>query len=192
MMLKNEILKNLEVVDIANDGYGVVRNDDNIVVCVRNAVPGDIVDIRIIKKKKNYYEGEVLSYVDLSTHRNKPFCGHFGICGGCKWQNMKYESTLIYKQKHIIDCLKRISKLSEFEIENIIPSDEMIYYRNKMEYTFSNKGWLTKEEYINGKTVEGALGLHVKWIFCRVLNIEKCYYKKSRQIELEILLENML
>jgi len=172
-MIKNEILRKLEVIDIAKDGYGVVRNGDNAVIFVKGTVPGDFVDIRIVKKKKNYYEGEVLTYLKLSEHRNKPFCDHFGVCGGCKLQNMKYESTLLYKKKHIIDCLKRISKISEFEIEDII------YYRNKMEYTFSNRGWLDKEDYINGKTVEGALGLHVSGFYSRVLNINKCFLQRD-------------
>ena len=117
-----------------------------MVVFLSKAVPGDIIDIRITKKKKNYMEGIPENIVKESEYRDTPFCEHFGICGGFKWQNLKYEKQLEFKQQEVIDNFERIGKICNFKINPIIASHKTKYYRNKLEYTFSNNRWLYKEE----------------------------------------------
>ena len=184
-----QIIQNIDVIDAGSDGQAVGKWND-YVVFIKNAVPGDVVDVQITRKKRRYAEAKVIEYVKLSDKRTKPECEHFGICGGCKWQNMNYENQLYYKQKQVADALQRIGKIPLPEIMPIIPSQRKYYYRNKLEYTFSNKMWLTEEQ-IESKAEfsnRNALGFHIPGMFDKVLDINNCYLQEepSNSIRLEI------
>ncbi len=170
------IIENLEIIDIADEGKAVGKAD-NMVVFVKGLVPGDIAHVQIRRKKKNYSEGTVTNLVKLSESRIKPFCTHFGVCGGCKWQHMSYEKQLYYKQKQVADNLQRIGQVEIPEIPAILGSNKQQHYRNKLEYTFSNIRWLSDEEIKSGDkfTDRRALGFHIPGKFDRILNIDTCY-----------------
>lgn len=182
-MRKNKthtIVENVEIIDIANEGKGIAKVDE-LVVFVEKVVPGDIVDIEIYKQKKNLAEAKVSKFVQFSNKRAEPFCEHFGVCGGCKWQNMSYENQLHYKQKTVVDALTRLCKIELPEIDYIKGSESTDYYRNKMEYTFSNKRWLTIEEIQTEEKLEmNALGFHIPKKFDKILDIQKCHLQDTR------------
>jgi 23S rRNA (uracil1939-C5)-methyltransferase len=140
-------------------------------------IPGDIADLQVIKKRKNYREARVHAIRSFSPDRIKPFCEYFGVCGGCSWQILPYEKQLFYKQKQVADQLSRIGKVDLPEVSAIASSASNIFYRNKLEFTFSNKRWLTQEEITSGieQTDRNALGLHVSGLFDKVINIRKCW-----------------
>ncbi len=181
------ILEKVTVLDASSDGQAVGRIDD-IVVFIKDAVPGDIVDVQITRKKNKFREGKAIAIHHFSEKRTNSVCSHFGTCGGCKWQNMNYEWQLFYKQKQVKDALTRLIKIELPEIEKIIPSKKSYHYRNKLEFTFSNKKWLTLEQ-INDKTItfgdgEGelsrnALGFHIPGAFDKVLDIDTCYLQEE-------------
>lgn len=194
--------QNIEITDISTEGKGIGRIND-IVCFVDLAIPGDVVDIQITKKKSNYREGKVIHYHKLSEKRIEPVCKHFGVCGGCKWQNMNYETQLFYKQKYVIDALTRIGRLTPGPSPQgegsvslpIIPSQKQFHYRNKLEYTFSNRRWLTKDEL--NLTLSSSpsvslshtgLGFHIPKLFDKVLDIEECHLQAdpSNSIRLEV------
>jgi len=168
-------IDNVEIIDIAEGGKGVGKAED-LVFFIQHAIPGDIVDVEIQKKKKNFAEANVIELRTPSLHRTEAFCKHFGVCGGCKWQHMTYEAQLFYKQKSVEDALTRIGKVDTSFIEPILPSEETTYYRNKLEYTFSNQRWLTPEEISRNEEFErNALGFHVPLRFDKILTIDHCY-----------------
>ena len=174
---RGDIFKNVEIVDIASGGKAVGKID-NIVIFVNEAVPGDVVDIIITSVKRRYYEGNVINYLKHSAQKTDARCSHFGICGGCKWQNLDYTEQLRYKQKQVIDNLTRIGKTPINSIEDIIPSENIYFYRNKLEYTFTNKRWLTKAEFNADPSVPvnmNGLGFHIPGMFSKVLNIDECF-----------------
>ena len=167
------LLENVTITGIAAEGKAIVRVDD-LVVFVPYAVPGDVVDIQIRRKKHHYAEAEVVRFVKESPERVIPKCRHFGICGGCKWQMLPYDAQLRQKQQQVVDALTRIGKVELPEISPIIGADRTECYRNKLEYTFSNKRWLTREE-INSDCLRGnAAGFHIPGAFDKVLNIDEC------------------
>lgn len=174
------ILENISVIDTGTEGQSVAKHND-IVVFVKDAIPGDVVDVQVTRKKSNYREGRAIHFHQLSDKRTEPVCEHFGVCGGCKWQNMKYEWQLHYKQKQVYDALTRIGKFEKPEIETIIPSKETYYYRNKLEFSFSNKMWLTEKEVQSGATFNNrnALGFHIPKMFDKILDINKCHLQKD-------------
>ena len=182
-MKKNKthtIVESVEIIDIANEGKGIAKVDE-LVVFVEKVVPGDIVDIEIYKQKKNLAEARVLKFNHYSKKRSEPFCEHFGVCGGCKWQNMSYEHQLEYKQKTVVDALTRLCKIELPEIQYIKGSTSTDYYRNKMEYTFSNKRWLTVEEIKTEESLEmNALGFHIPKKFDKILDIQNCHLQDIR------------
>lgn len=186
-MKKNKthtIVENVEIIDIANEGKGIAKVDE-LVVFVEKVVPGDIVDIEIYKQKKNLAEARVSKFVQFSNKRTEPFCEHFGVCGGCKWQNMSYTHQLEYKQKTVVDALTRLCKIDLPEIEYIKGSAATDYYRNKMEYTFSNKRWLTIEEIQTEEKLEmNALGFHIPKKFDKILDIQNCHLQDTRANEI--------
>ena len=139
------VFEKVKVVDISSQGKAVAKSDD-IVIFLENAVPGDLVDIQITKKKKNFYEGRVLKYIEYAKDRVEPVCKHFGICGGCKWQHMGQADQLKYKQAWVEQNFKKIGKMELPAVSAILGSDETEYYRNKLEFAFSNKKWLTHEQ----------------------------------------------
>ncbi|MGB4399439.1 MAG: 23S rRNA (uracil-5-)-methyltransferase RumA, partial [Daejeonella sp.] len=137
-----KFLQNIEVIDIAEEGKGVGKSGD-LVIFIEKAVPGDVVDVELMRRKKKFYEGRISNMVKPSEHRTEPFCQHFGVCGGCKWQHLSYESQLQFKQKSVSDALQRLAKVDVSGMETILGSKASRYYRNKLEYTFSDKRWLT-------------------------------------------------
>jgi 23S rRNA (uracil1939-C5)-methyltransferase len=169
------ILPNLEIIDIAEEGKGVAKADE-LVVFVDKAVPGDVVDVRLIKKKKNFAEAVIEELHTASPFRTDPFCQHFGVCGGCKWQHMQYEAQLNFKYKNVEAALQRLAKVDTTSMEPILGSAENKYYRNKLEYTFSNKRWLDKADLGDQDDLElNALGFHVPGRFDKILDIQHCY-----------------
>ena len=150
------ILENITVIDASSDGQAVGRMDE-VVIFIKDAVPGDVVDVQVTRKKNKFREGKAIKIHTYSDKRTEPVCSHFGTCGGCKWQNMKYESQLYYKQKQVTDALTRIAKIELPEIQQIIPSEKTYHYRNKLEFTFSNKKWLTQEQ-VNDKNISFGKG----------------------------------
>ena len=170
------LLEKVRITDIGAEGNAIARID-NQVVFVPMLIPGDVVDIRIRKKRKKYMEGTVVRFHEYSPDRIKPRCTHFGVCGGCKWQHLPYNLQLFYKEKQVKDNLTRIGKIDIPEINPIIGSEEIFMYRNKLEYTFSDKRWLTREEMIseNDFINEDALGFHIPGLFDKVLDIRECH-----------------
>jgi len=195
-----QTFENVEIVDISSEGKGIGKVN-GIVCFIEFAIPGDVVDVQITKKKSNYREGKIIRHHTLSAKRTIPVCSHFGVCGGCKWQNMSYDSQLFFKQKYVTDAIERIGHIplsvasgSTLELLPIIPSKEQFHYRNKLEYTFSNKRWLTQEDFkiLNiGEDLGSAayaLGFHIPKLFDKVLDINECYLQKepSNKIRLEV------
>lgn len=171
----NTILQNISVIDIAEEGKGVGKTDE-LVVFIEKAIPGDVVDVEVYRKKKNFAEAKIIELKKPSDFRTEAFCSHFGVCGGCKWQHMLYDAQLVYKQKSVTDALQRIAKLDLTGLVHpILPSEQTSYYRNKLEYTFSNKRWLTDGEVISEDLELNALGFHVPGRFDKILDIEHCY-----------------
>ena len=170
------LLEKVKITDIGAEGNALARVD-NLVVFVPMLIPGDVVDISVKRKRKKYLEGSVVRFHEYSTDRIKPLCRHFGVCGGCKWQHLPYELQLRYKQKQVADNLTRIGKVQLPVIDNIKGSVNIFRYRNKLEYTFSDKRWLTREE-VNSDTdfeKEDALGFHIPGLFDKVLDIRECH-----------------
>lgn len=174
------ILENVLIEGIAAEGKAIARID-GVVLFVEYAVPGDVVNVKVIKKKKNYMEGVITSIVKPSAQREEPFCKHFGVCGGCKWQHLPYELQLKAKQQQVYDQLVRIGHLDIPEISPIIPSDEIRYYRNKLEFTFSSKRWIYGNEDPESLSPEErcGLGFHVGRFFDKVLDIKHCWLQKE-------------
>ena len=170
------LLEKVRITDIGAEGNALARVD-NLVVFVPMLVPGDIVDIRVIKKRKKYLEGIAVNFHEYSSDRIKPRCIHFGVCGGCKWQHLPYDLQLQFKERQVRDNLKRIGKIDNPEIRPILGSSDIFLYRNKLEYTFSDKRWLTKEEVASGNKFEreDALGFHIPGLFDKVLDIKECH-----------------
>jgi len=177
------IIKNLEVKDLGAEGKAIGRFDEKVVF-ITGVVPGDIVDVQILRKRKSYLEGIPVHFHEFSEDRANPFCEHFGLCGGCKWQNLPYEKQLFYKQKQVFDQLIRIGKLDKTVLslgEPILASPQTKNYRNKLEFTFSNKRWLTNEELASEDTFKErkALGFHLSGKFDKVLDIQHCYLQQA-------------
>jgi 23S rRNA (uracil1939-C5)-methyltransferase len=170
------VLEKVLITDIGSEGNALARVD-NQVVFVPMLIPGDVVDIRVIKKRKKFMEGRVICFHEYSADRIKPECRHFGVCGGCRWQHLPYRLQLHYKEKQVKDNLFRIGRIALQEINPIIGSKEVYKYRNKLEFTFSDKRWLTREE-INSDSFyeqEDALGFHIPGFFDKVLDIRECH-----------------
>jgi 23S rRNA (uracil1939-C5)-methyltransferase len=170
------LLEKVLITDIGAEGNALARVE-NQVVFVPMLIPGDIVDIKVRKKKKKYLEGSVVRFHEYSADRIKPVCRHFGICGGCRWQHLPYDLQLKYKEKQVKDSLTRIARVDLPEITPIIGSSDIYFYRNKLEYAFSDKRWLTREEVNSDNSFdkEDALGFHVPGLFDKVLDIRECH-----------------
>ena len=161
---KDIIVNNITIDGVAAEGKCVTRHE-GAVVFVKDVAPGDVIDLKITRKKKSFFEGYPLKIHEFSKVRQEPFCEHFGTCGGCKWQHIQYEEQLKYKQQQVEDNLQRIGKVAVADSRNILPSAETTYYRNKLEYTFTNWRWLTREEIDSGEEVEGVRVVFVIWEF---------------------------
>ena len=169
------LLENVTITGIAAEGKALARVDD-MVVFVPFAVPGDVVDLQVRRKKHHYCEAEVVRFIEYSDKRVKPMCEHFGVCGGCKWQNLPYEEQLKAKQQQVLDQLTRIGKVELPEFRQIMGSVKTREYRNKLEFGCSNKRWLTREQVASGTTFDNmnAVGFHITGAFDKILPIEKC------------------
>ena len=167
----------VEVIDAGAKGKSVAKAPDGKIIFLNNAVPGDVVDIQTFKKRKGYYEGKAIHFHKYSEHRETPACVHFGTCGGCKWQHMKYDQQLFFKQKEVTNNLVRIGKVELPEVTPILGCDTPYFYRNKMEFSFSNNRWLSLEEINANATIDNrnALGFHIPGMWDKILDIDKCW-----------------
>jgi len=170
------LLESVTITDVASEGKAIAKVD-GMAVFVPYAVPGDVVDIQLTRKKHNYAEGKVVRFVAYSPDRVEPFCEHFGVCGGCKWQMLPYNLQLRYKQKQVEDNLTHIGKVELPEISPILGAPKTTFYRNKLEFTFSNRRWLTEKEVENRELSinREALGFHIPQMFDKVLDIQRCW-----------------
>jgi len=179
---KTTLVDAVDIIDISSDGRGVGRHED-VVLFIEDAVPGDVVDVEIKKKRRKYREGRIVKIQTKSKLRTEAACEHFGVCGGCSWQHMDYKSQLKFKEQTVANNLKKIGDITPKEILPIIPADEIYMYRNKLEYTFSNSRWLTFEEITSNEKItdkdRNALGFHVPGRFDKVLHIEKCHLQRD-------------
>ena len=169
-------MEKVTIMDVAAEGKAIAKVND-LVIFVPYVVPGDVVDLQIKRKKNKYAEAEAVKFHELSPNRAVPFCQHYGVCGGCKWQVLPYSEQIRYKQKQVEDNLRRIGKIELPEISPILGSDKTEFYRNKLEFTFSNKRWLTNEEVRQDVKYDqmNAVGFHIPGAFDKVLAIEKCW-----------------
>jgi len=187
---KNIEYKSVDIIDIADKGKSIARVEGRVII-VQDTVPGDKADIRVIRKRKRFYEAIPEKILHYSSHRADPFCSHFGTCGGCKWQHMNYDAQLIFKTKNVRDCLERIGKIEIPEMRPIAPSAITQYYRNKLEFTFSNKKWLTREEIDSGDDLErNGLGFHIPGRFDKVVDVDHCYLQGDPSNRLRTLVKN--
>lgn len=170
------LFEKVTITDVAAEGKAIAKIDD-LVIFVPYVVPGDVVDLQVKRKKNKYAEAEAIKFHEYSPTRAVPFCEHYGVCGGCKWQVLPYEEQIKYKQKQVTDNLTRIGKIELPEITPILGSEKIRFYRNKLEYTFSNKRWLTYEEVKQDVKYDqmNAVGFHIPGAFDKVLAIEKCW-----------------
>lgn len=174
---KNKEFTALEVIDAGAKGKSIAKAPDGKVIFINNAVPGDVVDVQTTRKKKAYYEGTATNFIEYSDKRVEPQCIHFSVCGGCKWQFMDYKYQLYYKQKEVENNLQRLGKVDLPEITPILGSEEIYYYRNKMEFSFSDSRWLTQEEIQSGEDIKerNALGFHIPGMWDKILDISECH-----------------
>ncbi len=180
-------IASMDIVDVAAEGKSIGRIDDQVVF-VANTIPGDVVSVQINSKRKRFMEGYVTEYIKLSPLRVEPFCVYSGECGGCKWQALPYSEQLAFKQKQVSDQLSRIGGVEIPEIMPILGSEKTQFYRNKLEFTFSNKRWISRSELAEAgdkEIVRGdALGFHIPGAFDKILDIEKCYLQDEPSNEI--------
>jgi 23S rRNA (uracil1939-C5)-methyltransferase len=175
------IFEHVTVLDAGAKGVSVAKAPEGQVIFIPNVVPGDVVDVQTFKKRKAYFEGKAIKFHSFSEHRVEPICEHFGVCGGCKWQNMKYEQQLFFKQNEVKNHLQRIGKIGLPEMEPILGSVKQFFYRNKMEFGFSNARWMTQEEIDSDTEYEhkNALGFHIPKMWDKILDISKCHLQQD-------------
>jgi 23S rRNA (uracil1939-C5)-methyltransferase len=174
------IFENITVLDAGAKGVSVAKAPEGQVIFIPNVVPGDIVDVQTLKKRKSYFEGRAIKFHHYSKDRIEPVCQHFGACGGCKWQNMTYEKQLFYKNQEVYNNLKRIGKIELPDFEPILGSAQQFFYRNKMEFGFSDTRWLTDLQIQSGETFQkNALGFHIPRMWDKILDIEQCHLQED-------------
>lgn len=169
------------VTDAGAKGKSIAKAPDGRVIFISNAVPGDVVDIQTMKQRKAYYEGKAIKIHEYSPKRTEPVCKHFGTCGGCKWQNMHYDYQLEYKQREVVNNLQRLGKIELPEITPISGSKDIYFYRNKMEFSFSDSKWLTLKQIQSDEIIEdrNALGFHIPGMWDKILDIDKCHLQRA-------------
>ena len=175
------VFENVEILDAGAKGVSVAKAPDGKVIFIPNVVPGDVADIQTFKKRKAYYEGKAIKTHIFSEHRVEPVCEHFGVCGGCKWQNMKYSQQLFYKNQEVYNNLKRIGKIELPEFAPILGSEKQFFYRNKMEFGFSSSRWMTDAEIQSGEDLDNknAVGFHIPRMWDKILDIKKCHLQQD-------------
>lgn len=178
---ENIVFENVAIIDAGAKGVSVAKAPEGQVIFVPNVVPGDVVDVKTFKKRKSYFEGKAIRFHQYSPDRVEPVCQHFGDCGGCKWQNMTYEKQLFYKNQEVYNNLKRIGKVELPEFEPILGSKKQFFYRNKMEFSFSDSRWITEKEIAEIENInrENALGFHIPKMWDKILDIEKCHLQQD-------------
>ena len=176
-----KVFHQIEVIDAGAKGKAIAKAPDGRVIFINNAVPGDIVDVQTTKKRKAYFEGTAIHIHKYSPKRTEPVCKHFGTCGGCKWQNMAYEYQLDYKQNEVVNNLKRVGKVELPAVTPISGSARQYFYRNKMEFSFSNNKWLTPRQIQSNEVIDdrNALGFHIPGMWDKILDIEECHLQKD-------------
>ena len=173
------LLENVSITDTAENGHGVGRVD-NMVVFVEGAVPGDIADVHVYRTKKKFKEARLVRLIEASPDRVEPVCSHFGTCGGCRWQHLSYEKQLFYKQRQVEEVLKRIGKIDDPQISPILGSATPYHYRNRLDFSCSNKRWLSREEMAaNMPMEEDVIGFHVPGRFDKILDIKNCFLQNE-------------
>lgn len=183
------VIEKIKILDTAHKGKSIAKLDDRVII-IDNGVPGDICDISIYKKRRKYWQATIIKFHKYSDIRVDAKCEHFGVCGGCKWQNMNYQSQLKFKEREVINNLERIAKVKTNGYKKILANKETYYYRNKLEFTFSNKRWLSKKEIESNNEIKdrNACGFHIPGMYNKVVDIKKCHLQKepSNKIRLSI------
>ncbi len=180
MKKKRIVAENIVLTGLADKGKCIGRMTDGMAAFVEGGVPGDVVDIQVLKKKSGYCEGVVVAFREQSPDRVDPFCAHFGVCGGCKWQHLSYEAQLRYKQEVVENAFRHLAKVPVGQFLPIIGGDPDRYYRNKLEFTFANRRWLTAEEMSAGvPSEEDVLGFHRPGAFDKIVDIDQCYLQED-------------
>ncbi len=181
MKKRFRILENIELTSAGAKGVAVGRTEEGKTVLVSGAVPGDVVNAQVKKAKSKYIEAQAIEIVKPSAHRVEPKCIHFGVCGGCKWQSLSYEKQLQFKESEVLNNLRRIGGIEGFQADPILGSKEEYYYRNKMEFSFSNSRWLTKEEVSSSEDLSdrNALGFHIPGMWSKILDLKECHLQQD-------------
>jgi len=175
----------LKVIDINAKGMGVAKTAEGAVCFIKKVVPGDIVDVRIYKKRRGYFEAEPTRWIQKSKQRTEPVCDHFGVCGGCKWQHLSYQGQIDFKEKGVVHNLKHIGKVEVQEILPIAGVTNPYYYRNKMEFSFSNNRWLTMDEIQQEATIErNGLGFHKPGMWDKIVDVHQCHLQADPSNEI--------
>jgi len=173
--MKNKVITNLLIERIASEGKCLGHHEEKVVF-VTGVAPGDVVDVRITKGKSSFMEGEPVKFHEYSKERIEPFCSHFGVCGGCKWQHINYDLQKTYKRQQVLDQFQRIAKVSIPEVMPTLGSEKTRYYRNKLDFTFSNKKWLTLDQIRSDEEFDrNALGFHIPKMFDKIVDVDHCY-----------------
>ncbi|MEE9373364.1 MAG: 23S rRNA (uracil(1939)-C(5))-methyltransferase RlmD, partial [Saprospiraceae bacterium] len=181
MRRRKKTIEQVEVIDIADKGHSIGKTPSGEILLIDGAVPGDNIDMVVLRKKKGLKFGKVLKINTYSEYRTEPFCGHFNQCGGCKWQNLNYEKQAELKENAVKAAIRRIADDDEGKVESILKGKKTRYYRNKLEYAFSNKRWLTEEEISSEEVIEArnAVGFHKAGAFDKVVEIEQCHLQED-------------
>lgn len=185
---KNQILENIQLLSAGAKGVAIGRTEEGKTVMVSGAVPGDLVNAKVKKAKSKYFEAEVSEILEKSPFRVEPKCRHFGVCGGCKWQNLSYEKQLEFKQEEVINNIKRIGGIDDFEILPILGSAKQYFYRNKMEFSFSDSRWLSTEEINDAGNIKNknALGFHIPGMWSKILDLKECWLQQDPSNEIRL------
>ena len=187
---ERKYFQQVTIIDTAEEGLAIGRCEDGRIIQVRGAVPGDVADVVALEKRKGMYITKATSFSTLSADRAKPFCSHFGLCGGCKWQHMAYEAQLRYKEKRVRDAFQRIGGIDPSIIQPIVGAPRQQYYRNKLEFTASDKRWLTEEEMRSDEPLKkDALGFHLPGAFDKVLDIDRCYLQADPSNDIRLFIK---
>jgi len=185
---KQILLENIEVLRAGAKGVSIGKTSEGQTILIEGAVPGDVVNVMVYKKRKSFLQARVTDVVSYSPHRVTPKCEHFGVCGGCKWQNLNYDAQLKFKQDEVKSNLIRIGGFENLSILPILGSEDIYYYRNKLEFSFSNSRWLTEDEINRTDEIyeRDALGFHIPGQWSKVLDIKECHLQESPSNEIRL------
>jgi len=188
---KKKIFNSVELIDIGSKGQSIAKNDDGIILMVKNGVPGDIVDIETYKKKKNYFLGNIIKYHSYSKYRVDPVCDHFGTCGGCKWQNIIYKTQTELKENKIRHAFKKLSET--IKINSIVKCEKKYNYRNKLEFSFTHNRWLTSNEIKsdNNKIERRGVGFHISGMWDKVVDINNCHLQSDPSNKIRLFIKDI-